>query len=105
MKKSGAAEIISTAIMIVIVFCIIAARFDSQQQQIDQLKSTKPQQIVRVEPVQVDAALVERLEELTRLNERLEMENAGMHDYIEGMGKTWDKWASENSFPKEAEKE
>jgi hypothetical protein len=67
------------------------------QQQIDQLK--QPQQIVKVEPIKVDVALVERLEELSRYVERLEMECAAQKDYIKGMGETWDDWASKNSFP------
>lgn len=54
------------------------------QKQIDQFK--QPQQIVKVEPVKVDAALVEQIEELTRDNERLVMENSALKDEIKAFG-------------------
>jgi hypothetical protein len=54
-----------------------------------------------IDTIEIDKTLLDKIDELTRLNERLEMENAAQHDYIVGMGKTWDKWASENDFPKD----
>lgn len=96
-----------TAIIIILVFVLVSIYFRSidveLKKQIDSL--SQQQTIIKVEPIPLDTALVEKYEEVVRLNERLEMENTGMHDYIVGMGKTWDRWANENSFPKESEKE
>jgi hypothetical protein len=84
MKKSASAQIITLAVIAFILFCVIAARFDSQQNQIDQLK--QPQQIVKVELVKVDGAMVERLEELARLNLLLEQENEDLKHQAKEFG-------------------
>ena len=61
------------------------------RQRIENLKN--PIQIVKVEPIKVDAALVERIEELVRENQRLEWEVAALRDEAEAFG--WLKAAAD----------
>jgi predicted RNase H-like nuclease (RuvC/YqgF family) len=43
-------------------------------------------------------ALVDRVEELTRMNERLEMEAAAMRDELSAFGGWWKDWKSKNDI-------
>ena len=53
----------------------------------------------QIEPLVVEyGELLERYEEIIRLNERLEMENAAKSDYIREMGGWWSEWASKNDI-------
>jgi UPF0288 family protein (methanogenesis marker protein 3) len=96
-KSNEATKMILIATMLIIAALIIAGQIDGMQKQINQLK--QPQQIVKVEPVKVDAALVDKIEELARLNERLEIENAAIKAELAAFQPWWDDWASKNSFP------
>ena len=71
------------------------------QHQINQLK--QPQQVIKVVPVQVDKALVDRLEKLAREKLEEEWENAALIDQLEAYGGWW-KEVEKNDFPKEGEK-
>lgn len=66
MKKDLSVTILFGLLVVTIWFMLFA--FDKQQQQIDNLMQPQHTAITKVEPVKVDAALMERLEELAREN-------------------------------------
>ena len=97
---------IALTLTLVVLVTIVASNHEKTYSDKSENKSVSETNLtVSVVKVEIDKTLLDKIDELTRLNVWLEMENAGMHDYIVGMGKTWDRWASENDFPKDGEKE
>jgi len=93
---------LALALTLIIVFAIRTSDTPCEHKSIlTEIDTLKTAILSEIDTIEIDKTLLDRIDELTRQNERLEMENAAQHDYIVGMGKTWDKWASENEFPKD----
>jgi hypothetical protein len=100
MKKRD--YILALALTLTIVFAIRTSGTPCEHKSIlTEIQTLKTAILGEIDTIEINKALLDKIDEQSRYIERLEMENAAQHDYIVGMGKTWDKWASENEFPKE----
>jgi hypothetical protein len=89
-------------ILTTLSFCITALWAKNTDEQynliidkIDGLELAYTQSTLKIN---IDKALLDKIDEQSQYITRLEMENAAQHDYIVGMGKTWDRWADENNI-------
>ena len=93
---------IALTLTLVVLVTILASNHEKTYLDKSENKSVSETNLtVSVLKVEIDETLLDKIDELTRLNVWLEMENAALKAEIKNFGGWWKDWANENDFPKE----
>lgn len=95
--------LLAIIITVAIVFAVFSAQTQCECESISkQIKSLELAYTTlegHVSSANDNGVLADKVEQLTRLNERLIMVNAAMKDELKNFGSWWEDLASKNSFP------
>jgi hypothetical protein len=87
MKKRD--YILHYAISLVLCFALVSVTYNHKtpcehKSILTEIDTLKTAFLDEIDTIEIDKALLDRIDELTRLNERLEMESKAQKDYING---------------------